>query len=67
MDLSRAVWMGVADFRELRDDLGLDKTPHYPGQGHATALKRGEVVFLLIQAIVYAQERGLIDERPESA
>lgn len=36
-------------------------------QGRTAALKKGEVVFLLIQATVRAQDRGLIAERPEAA
>src|SRR5271168_3507115 len=65
----RGVVQMLVDFRELRDDLGLDKPPHYSTLCKAgqRLLKKGEIVFLLIQATVRAEDRGLIAERPEAA
>src|SRR5262249_23165181 len=57
---------------------GLRRVAHRPRPGQGPALfhpllccpaapKKGEVVCLLFQATVRAEERGLIDERPEAA
>jgi len=65
----RGVIALLQDFAELRADLGVDKVPHYSTLCYAEQrlLKKAEAVFLLIQATVCAQDRGLIGEQPEAA
>jgi hypothetical protein len=65
----RGVIALLHDFAELREDLGVDKVPHYSTLCYAEQrlLKKEEAVFLLSQATVRAQDRGLIGERPEAA
>src|SRR5262245_11990356 len=50
-----------------RPRLGQTASLFHPLQSRTAALKKGEATFLLIVALVRAQDRGLIDERPEAA